>query len=492
MYIFKNALTSIVRNKGRNLLIGIIIFVIAATVSIALAINNSSDSLIKSYEEKYETEATLGVNRNNLMQNFDPKENDSSKENIGEAFNEASSISIEDINNYAESSYVKSYYYTMSTGVLASDLEKAEISNFSKPDDNNDFRMEKREEFQNQSSGDFTLTGYSSYEAMSEFINGSYTIVEGEVSDDFEGNNCLINNELATLNELSVGDTITITDSVDETKTYDLTITGIYEEKTSLDNQMSMFSNSVNTILTNTTVLEKMQAADDELTVSTKPTFILTSKDVIEDFENELREKGLNEYLSVETNLDEMENATITISNVKTFAITFLIITLIIGTIVLLVINMINIRERKYEIGVLRTIGMKKSKVCLQFLCELFIVSLISLMVGAIVGASLSVPISNKLLQNEITSSTEEANDVRANFGKGSAPDDDGPNDNFANKNFNGIVTINAFDSIDAAVDIKVLLELLAIGILITLISGSSAMISIQRFSPLTILKERT
>lgn len=51
---------------------------------------------------------------------------------------------------------------------------------------------------------------------------------------------------------------------------------------------------------------------------------------------------------------------------------------------------------------------------------------------------------------------------------------------------------MQAYDSINAAVDIKVLLELLGIGLLITLISSLSTMISIQKFSPLTILKERT
>jgi len=74
MYILKNAVTSIIRNKGRNLLIGIIILVISSTTAITLAINNSSTSLIKSYQEKYEIEATLGVNREKMMENFNPEE----------------------------------------------------------------------------------------------------------------------------------------------------------------------------------------------------------------------------------------------------------------------------------------------------------------------------------------------------------------------------------------------------------------------------------
>ena len=497
MYIIKNAFTSIVRNKGRNFLIGIIILVIACTISITLAINNSSNSLIESYKSKYEIEATLDVNRDNMMGNFNPEDRTSSREEMSEMFSSARKVSVEDIESYANSEYVKSYYYTMSVFVNSKELEKAEMS-FG--DNENDRRGEVqmpsgggRNDFlgNNQDSGDFTLKGYSSIDAMQEFIEGSYTITSGEVSDDFEADNCLINSELATLNEVEVGDLITIVDSEDEEKTYELTVTGIFEEKAETNNVgMSMFSNSANTIITNVNVIKKMAANNEDLSISTAPTFVLTSSSVIELFEAELTEKGLSEYLAVQTNLDQVDGATSTISNVKTFAITFLIITLILGTIVLLVINMINIRERKYEIGVLRTIGMKKSKVCFQFLSELLIVSFVALILGASIGATLSVPVSNSLLKSEISSSQNEQENIRDNFGKGNQPDFGGKTG--GKGNFNGVVQVQAFDSIDAVVDLKVLVELLALGLIITLISGSSAMISIQKFSPLTILKERS
>ena len=47
-------------------------------------------------------------------------------------------------------------------------------------------------------------------------------------------------------------------------------------------------------------------------------------------------------------------------------------------------------------------------------------------------------------------------------------------------------------DNINAVVDFKVLTELLGIGLLLTIISSLSACIAIARFSPLTILKERS
>lgn len=155
---------------------------------------------------------------------------------------------------------------------------------------------------------------------------------------------------------------------------------------------------------------------------------------------------------------------------------------------------MIHIRERRYEIGVLRTIGMKKSKVALQFFYELFIVSTIFLVLGAGIGAMVSVPISNQLLKSEIAESQNDTNKISENFGfRGDRKEEGGQmSSRPENHKFNGVVEVQAFDSIDAVVDFKVLVELLIIGLFVTLLSGTSALISIQRFSPLTILKERT
>ena len=481
MYILKNAITSITRNKERNILIGIIIMIISTSVAVTLAINNTASSLIKSYKEKYQVEATISINRENMMKDFNPEDKESSKSNMKEMFSLANNISVSDIEKYADSKYVKSYYYTQTVGVNAN-IEKAEMTSNSNNDmmdkrkDNNDDNKE------DETTTDFNLKGYSSYDAMSEFVSGNYKVTDGEVFEDFDSNNCLINSELATLNNLKVGDTITVTDTANNT--YDLVISGIYKEKEDTDSEMKMFANSANTIITSSNFISKMSETNQDLAVTTSPTFILTSSAVVDKFSSELTSKGLNENLTVQTNLDQVENATSTISNVKTFAVTFLIITLIIGAVVLLIINMINIRERKYEIGVLRTIGMKKSKVCLQFVLELLIVAFASLLLGAFTGAMVSVPVSNSLLKNEITASQESSNNIQENFGHGGNKQND--------RKFNGVANVEAFDSINATVDMKVLLELLGIGLSLTLISSLSAILSIEKFSPLTILKERS
>lgn len=498
MYILKNAYLSIIRNKGRNILIGVIILVIACACSVTIAIKNSANSLINSYEQQYEIIGTLEIDRSSLMKNFDPnsKNKNESKQGMIEQFNSIESLTIENIENYGNSEYIKNYYYTNSIGLNSSNIEAATST---MPENNesqgNNMKRPDNMPEQNQmqiTSADFTLTGYSSYEAMEDFISGTYTISEGEVSSDFNSSNCVINSELATLNNLTVGSTITLVNPNAETKTYTLTVTGIFtENETSSDNKMDMFSRSANTILTNSNFVNNIANEDTSLQNTLNPTFVINDKVSIEKFEAELKKKGLSEYLALSTNLDQVESATDSISNVSTFATTFLIITLVIGAIVLFVLNMINVRERKYEIGVLRTIGMKKSALTIQFITELLIITIIFLLVGTAIGALVSVPTANILLENEINSSLEAKENVNNNFGGNMMP---GGTDRAEKdlRNINGIANVEQIDSINAVVDFKVLAQLLGIGVALTLVSSLASMISIQRFSPLTILKERS
>ena len=552
MYIFKNAWRNIRRNKGRNILIGLIIVVIAAACSITLAIRESANDIVTSYREKNKLEATIGMDRRTLMEKLNT--GDKTQEQMIEAFNNIKAPTEDEIKKYGDSKYVTSYYYTYDLSMNGKDIkeatdslvkEKTEVTtntttttnkktttsggnnnrpsggpppgfNFGGSSSTTTTTRKKTtttkkttEKIFNEKaqSGTFSLVGYDSYENMKEFISGDYTIIDGEVSSDFNSNNIVISEELATINKLKVGDTITLVSPTNESKTFQAKITGIYKENTDSSSDMTqMYSNSANKIITSINFIKTITAGDTSLTATITPTFVLKDKESIDKFSEEVKTKGLSEYYTVTTNIEEIEKATESVDNVKVFATTFLLITLIIGAVVLMVINMINIRERKYEIGVLRTVGMKKSKLSMQFMFELLIVAVASLMIGAGIGSYASVPVANKLLENEIANSNSKYEKIGNNFGMpGSKPnststektdssdkkEEDKGQPNFNDMNF-GVARVNEVKNINAVVDFKVLGKLLGIGIVLTLFSSLASIIAIARFSPLTILKERS
>ena len=507
MFIFKNAWLSIKRNKGRNVLIGIIVLIVACACTIALAIQNTATDLISSYKNAYEKEATIGFNRENMMKDFDPSSRTESRENMREKFENVASYTIDDVENFAESDYVESYYYTYSVGLNGENIEKAEMESSGMGGKTPDAPGGMGHGMENESTTDFTLTGYNSLEAMSEFVNGTYVmseIADGAWDKAFDGNYAFINEELATYNDLKLNDTIKLAD--ENGKTYDFEILGIFKENEEAEpGSISPFSNSANKLVTNAEAVEKLVSENSDLKATIYPTFVIDSYDNTDALQQEFYEKGLDENYILQTNEETANSAVSSIENVSTFATMFLVMTFVIGGAVLLVINMINIRERRYEIGVLRTIGVSKGKVTLQFVAELTMVALAALIVGAGVGAVSSQGISNMLLANEINNSSERATEIGRNFGKqdmggnmpergGDMPTQGDSKDAGTKGAIHGMgaPVVQAYDSIDAVVDAKVLLELLTVGLLLVLVSSLASMISIQRFSPLTILKERS
>ena len=171
MYILKNVIKSITRNRTRNILILIVIVIISISCCVSLSVKNSANKLIESYNSSNEIIGKLTVNRENLRKDVKSKksETDDSSSNILENL---SKLTIDDIKNYGESIYVKSYYYTIQTDMNSSNIQKASSDNQQENIESDD--KFKLDDFKNSNTGksstvkgDFSVIGYSSLSAMS-------------------------------------------------------------------------------------------------------------------------------------------------------------------------------------------------------------------------------------------------------------------------------------------------------------------------------------
>lgn len=130
-------------------------------------------------------------------------------------------------------------------------------------------------------SGDFTLTGFSSDTAIANAANGTFTMSSGEVFGYGESDNgkAIISKALADFNGLKVGDEITVTNPSDTSTTYTFTIGGIYKNSTS-SNTSAMGPMGGTSQDADTT------ANDDDTTTTTQLsyTYVLGSADDYETF----------------------------------------------------------------------------------------------------------------------------------------------------------------------------------------------------------------
>ncbi len=554
MYILKNALRCISRSKGRNVLIGIIVLVIAVSACIGLSIRQAAQSAREDTLAGMSVTATISVDRQSMMGNsmggsggkFD-------KDQFSATMGSTASLTLAEYQVYAGASTVENFYYTVTVSLNGGeDLEPVSSDSTDSSTSSSgslEGTLEEDDEAIDQelpgggrgdmftqsffSNSDFTVIGYSSDNAMTAFIDGTAAIEEGAVFDEgTESYECIISRELATYNDLAVGDTVTLVNPSNEDECYTLTITGIYTDSSANSDFMSMFSggssdpanqiymssNALNAILAasesvSTTVTDEDTGRETEtkLTGSLSCTYVFADTEAYYTFKEEVRTLGLDEAYSVSSSdITSFENSLVPLETLGTMAGWFLLVILAIGAVILIVLNIFNVRERKYEIGVLTAMGMKKGKVASQFLTEIFVVTMVAVIIGVVIGAVSAVPVTNVLLENQITSTQTQSSQIDKNFGRdnqgsfggrGDSAMPDGMNmgsmEKPGNIDLGGIETlfgtnaVNYVSQIDSAMNFTVVLQMLGIAILLTLVSGTVSMLFVMRYEPLKILANR-
>jgi len=504
MYIVKNALKSISRSKGRNILIGIIIMVIAVSSCIALSIRNSANEIVSKEKQSFIITATVGVNRQALRSTTQSGGTD-----MRTLMESIPALTVDQLKSYANSKYVKSLDYNVTTSMDSSNIAAvsnstaaSSVSSSSTSSSGSSSRPQGGfgGDMGGTSAGSFRVTGYSSTAAMTNFVNGTYKITSGAVfSDSDTSNDCVISDELASADSLKVGSTITLTNPNAATQAHTFKVVGIYTNTSTNDgSQMNLFSNSANTIITNYTAANNMITASastsaTKLSSQINSTFNLASSDSFDAFKAEVATKGLNQYYDVTSNISSFNQTVAPLTNLSSFATIFLLLVLAIGGIILVVLNLINIRERKYEIGVLSAIGMKKGKVALQFITELSIVTIIALFIGSGIGAAASVPTANYMLKSEIASMQSQTQQEKQNFGYGSSSSSSSSSTGNRMAGFFGMgANVSYITQMNAVINGTVVLEMLGIGIVLVMLSSGFSLVFISRYDPLKILSSRT
>ena len=568
MYIFKNAFRNVFRNKGRTILTGIIIIAIAFSSCVALSIRQAAQTAREDVLSGLSITAQISMDRSKMMKDIVAQRQSSDTDSSSDSSSDSDSkmdfaklmgeggLSVEDMQTYAAADSVQSFYYTLTSSVNAEEIEAVESSSSvkNKQTDSDTASDSESDEAESGKSGgmsvpgmgampggmegpsmgtqgSFTLIGYSSDEAMTDFVAGTSKITSGQVfEENTDALECIISEELAEYNSLAVGDTITVTNPNDESETYTLTVVGIYSNTQSGVQSMgnmgfSTASDPANQILMSYTALKSItdsSAANattttndfgleqsSALSTNVSGTYVFETVEDYESFEAQARELGLSEdYTVSSSDLERYEQSLQPLETLSKIAGYFLIVILAIGGIIIVVLNVLSARERKYEIGVLTAVGMKKKKVAAQFISEILIVTLMAAVIGGAAGAVSAVPVTNALLESQITASEEASSSTKENFGRpsdfGTPPDMNGaPGMDNDSQSTQESSDSNAADSgrqfgkaqyvssVSKAVNLKVLAELLGISVLLAAAGAAVAVSAIMRYEPLKILSNR-
>ena len=131
MYIIKNAFKCIGRSRGRNILIGVIVFVIAVSACIGLSIRQAAENAKSETLEGLTITATISFDRQKAMNDMisGDKNGDSSeggrpsfdRDKFAGFMGENSSLTLDEYKKYAEAESVKDFYYSVSASFNGND-----------------------------------------------------------------------------------------------------------------------------------------------------------------------------------------------------------------------------------------------------------------------------------------------------------------------------------------------------------------------------------
>jgi putative ABC transport system permease protein len=526
MYILQNALKNLMRNKGRNIMIGAIIFAIVLTTVVALIINNTASAVIEDYKDRFSSEISITPN----MQRVQEEAMKNTKDGLVAI--RLPELSSEMYLQFADSEYLQK---SILNGTMSADCSDIRAIDQSDEDDTESGNTgpgggpvmpsggNAIMGMKIGGEGNFKLLG----DSWQEFTDGTRDLASGEFpQNDYE---CLISKDLQNENNIQIGDTIsfsanismayepdeypeieigdTITVNGIEYTTevafmggratreavYELTVVGIYDDL----NDEYLYENMPQTAGLNRrnevlTTLPSLLADrnTDEGGIMISATYFLKSPEMLADFEAEVRAKGLPATFDVGADTDSYNNIVKPVLGLKKISITFMIVVMVLGSIILLLLASISIRERKYEIGVLRAMGMKKAKVALGLWLEILAITCICLVIGLGAGVLAAQPISDTLLKEQVAaaeSASPQGPGGMVTNGPGGAMTRMGP----------GGMMSGSFSDAKPLSEMKItlnlitVLEIIMISLLLASLAGLIAISRITKYEPIKILMER-
>lgn len=386
--MIKNALLSLKKNIGKTILLFVILVVITNLVIAGLSIQSATQKSMDQIRSSLGNDVTLSVDFRNMMKNREP----------GAAVSNETSLTTTMADSLKNLKYVESYNYQISTSADSDAISAVE----NKSDNSNnqqDTNKPNDQPEQASNQGDFTISANTTMEYLDSFTNSNYTLTDGRLltSDDSNTNNCVIETNLASDNDLSVGDTFTITTTVnDETIIQELTIVGIYEIQSTNEIGAAHFNNPVNTIYTDLSVGQTLTGSSENITSAI---YYLDDPENAEAFVELAKKKSDIDFdtFSLDANDRLYQQNASSLESMQSFAKMFVWIVVIAGSAILCLILALTIRNRYYEIGVLLSLGQSKVKIIAQQLIEIGLIAVVAFVISLGTGQLTSHYMGNML-----------------------------------------------------------------------------------------------
>ena len=302
-------------------------------------------------------------------------------------------------------------------------------------------------------------------------INGqSLSISSGQaINGTTNDNSAMISNQMASKNNLKVGSTFTAYSTT-------MTVKGIFN--------VSSTNGLGNNVIVSLPTEQRLSGQGSNVTEAIATVDSLVNLNTAT---NEIK-NALGSSADVISSTEQAQATISPLNNIETISLYSLIGAIFAGTIIIFLIMIMIVRERRREIGILKAIGASNLKVIFQFMSEAITLTLAGALIGIIIGVAAANPITHLLVTNSTSSQSGSLNRGPGGF-RGLASNRAG---NFtlreANRGaFRGIS--NSIGNIQTVVGWTVILDGLGAAIIIAIIGSTASSFVIAKVRPAEVMR---
>lgn len=477
MNFIKRAYWSVTARKGKSLILLVVLAVISVFVLTGLTIQTAAEESSNLARQELGGDVTLTVDRQSLVEN-------GGEERRRQAMFQPIPIDIEDAESLIGSEYVEGYNFYSTTSAMAADFTAiggAEEESTIEEDQDQGSMMPGR--MGGGMNADLDVQGVLYSDAATSFMDGQSEMVEGEhlTGDDAGKMVTLVEENLASENGWSIGDEISIT-SVETEETVTLEIKGIYSTSAEIPPQAErmLSMNPYNSIYV---PIEAANQLKGEEGVINQAIYYMNDPLNIDAFMEEAKSESTIDFDTFILNANDQlyQQMMGPIENVSSFSNKIVLLVTIAGSIILGLIVMMTIRERKYEMGVLLAIGEKRKKLVGQFLVEILMVAVLAMGLSLVTGNYVAEAVGNQLLEQELTAS-EESNEPQSFTNRRGMMGAMGPGGMIQTQD------VQTIEELAIGVTAENIMMMVGIGLLVILFSTLVPALSVLRMNPKAIL----
>ena len=221
------------------------------------------------------------------------------------------------------------------------------------------------------------------------FSSGVFSLLKGKMIESKDVHKIMIHEELASKNQLNLGDTITldiIQQETGEKKKVDYEIVGIFSGKKQETYTGLTSDFSENTVFTDYQSIHQLFASELGEVVTGLNIFASSSEELLK-MKQAIEALPFNwEEFVIENQKQDFDDILESITGLQSMVQWMTVGILIAGAVVLSLMLMLSVRERIYEIGILLSIGIHKAWIIGKFFVELFLLTIPSIFVSLVLG----------------------------------------------------------------------------------------------------------